>query len=203
MPSLVFWIYTYSSRKKLFPPSSLNDQLFNHHSLFELLFPRINNVHASNILLCYVLWYRLYGIIMYNRMVCYYFSSSSSLFLFLRYIALDSCVGRARSLLNSRPGPTSSLSLSLSLYPYLLARKYKECDCILSSIVYHRDYLVVISHILSRKLHTHTIKHTLSLTFLSLNSSGYTRTRLVALTTRPLLYLITITHYTFTYRFRG
>ena len=115
MPSLVFWIYTYSSRKKLFPPSSLNDQLFNHHSLFELLFPRINNVHASNILLCYVLWYRLYGIIMYNRMVCYYFSSSSSLFLFLRYIALDSCVGRARSLLNSRPGPTSSLSLSLSL----------------------------------------------------------------------------------------
>ena len=99
--------------------------------------------------------------------------------------------------------PRLSLSLSLSLYPYLLARKYKECDCILSSIVYHRDYLVVISHILSRKLHTHTIKHTLSLTFLSLNSSGYTRTRLVALTTRPLLYLITITHYTFTYRFRG
>lgn len=45
-------------------------------------------------------------------MICYYFSSSSSssLFLFLRYIALDSCVGRARSLLNSRPGPTSSLS---------------------------------------------------------------------------------------------
>lgn len=199
MPSLVFCIYTYSSRKKLFPPSSLNDQLFNHHSLFELLFPRINNVHASNILLCYVLWYRLYGIIMYNRMVCYYFSSSSSLlFLFLRYIALDSCVGQARSLLNSRPGLPR-----LSLYPYLLARKYKECDCILSSIVYHRDYLVVISHILSRKLHTHTIKHTLSLTFLSLSSSGYTRTRLVALTTRPLLYLITITHYTFTYRFRG
>lgn len=127
MPSLVFWIYTYSSRKKLFPPSSLNDQLFNHHSLFELFFPRINNVHASNILLCYVLWYRLYGIIMYNRMVCYYFSSSSSLFLFLRYIALDSCVGRARSLLNSRPGlPRLSLPLfartkiqGVRLYPII------------------------------------------------------------------------------------
>lgn len=98
---------------------------------------------------------------------------------------------------------TAGRAYLVSLYPYLLARKYKECDCILSSIVYHRDYLVVISHILSRKLHTHTIKHTLSLTFLSLSSSGYTRTRLVALTTRPLLYLITITHYTFTYRFRG